>query len=333
MALLAAALAAPACSSRAGAPRGDALANDLEPPPDSAIDLAEDGGIADQRAADLVGETSPDPCITAPAAGTSLVQCEDLSFYLTVPPACPGGGCGLIVDVHGLSMSGAMQDNNTGMRALGAQHGFIVVQPNARPAPPLASWSPADDAKVFAFMQRVIAVFQVDAKRVHFTGFSQGGAMSWRFFCNYGEHLASAAPAADCTAVGPLGCFGGGKPAPPRLPLLYMHGTGDVLVGFSCAEGLRDAVVDAWQLQQDQVVSSDDHHSWTRFVGPEGAHFELVEHDYAAASPLLGGHCFPGSEDLAGGEPGQLFPFGCTGESAFDWGEIVIAFFIAHPRP
>jgi hypothetical protein len=37
--------------------------------------------------------------------------------------------------------------------------------------------------------------------------------------------------------------------------------------------------------------------------------------------------------DLDGGLPGQLFGFGCQGDSAFHWGRAAIEFFLAHPKP
>jgi hypothetical protein len=41
----------------------------------------------------------------------------------------------------------------------------------------------------------------------------------------------------------------------------------------------------------------------------------------------------PGSQDLDGGEPGQLLGgFGCKDASPFVWGEAVMKFFVAHPK-
>jgi hypothetical protein len=40
----------------------------------------------------------------------------------------------------------------------------------------------------------------------------------------------------------------------------------------------------------------------------------------------------PGSLD-ASGEPGQLFSYACEGPNAFAWGDSVMSFFLAHPRP
>lgn len=277
----------------------------------------------------------PDDCIDDVAAGAHVYACDGLTYDVEVPAACLEQPCGLIVDVHGFTMSGQMQDANTNMRALGTERGYIVMQPNATPAPPGASWTPGtDDDTVFAFMIRLATAFHVDLDRMHFTGFSQGGAMSWRFACAHADVLASVAPAAACNdgagALEDCSFMGEDVPSEP-LPILYMHGTTDALVGFTCAPPRRDAVVAAFGLGEEQVVAEGDGFRWTRHAGEGRALLEFIEHDYAAATPLLGGHCYPGSDD-PGGAPGQLFPFACEGESGFVWGEAAIDFFDAHPR-
>ena len=56
--------------------------------------------------------------------------------------------------------------------------------------------------------------------------------------------------------------------------------------------------------------------------------------DLAAAAAHCGVPAFSwlASTDL-GKVQGQLFPFGCTAPTAFDWAEEAMAFFEAHPMP
>lgn len=276
-----------------------------------------------------------DECIVDGNAGDHAFTCDDLVFDVSVPPQCLEQACGLIVDVHGFTMSGRMQDNNTNLRALGVERGYIVIQPNAQPNPPNASWNPAiDDDKIVAFTERAVAAYHVDAARVHFTGFSQGGFMSWRMVCNHADLFASIAPAAACASeLGVPDCSFEGEETPPAsIPILYMHGTTDALVPFDCAEPRRDAVVRAFGLGPDaEMVSQSDGHTWTRHVGDAGAVLEFIVHDYAAAATLLRGHCYPGAIDPVD-IPGQLFAFHCEEESSFVWGEAIIDFFEAHPK-
>ena len=311
----------------------DLAADETSVPDSGSAEGSPESGVADSTVTDAFPPPKPDSCIKNTNPGHQVHKCDGLTFDVTVPKQCLTSACGVVVDVHGLTMNAKMQDANTAMRALGNKYGYIVLQPNANGIPPLSSWSAADDVKVLAFIKRVMAVWHADPKRIHFTGFSQGGAMSWRFLCKHGDLLASVAPAAACSAIDTAaGCFGKGKKPKHQLPVMFMHGTKDVLVNYSCAKQVRDAVVAAWQLKQSKVLSQDASHKWIRYSGPKGAVFEFVSHDYAAKSMLIGGHCYPGSKDQSGGAPGQLFGFGCANTSAFTWGEIAIKFFIAHPR-
>jgi dienelactone hydrolase len=274
----------------------------------------------------------PDDCITDVSAKADHVyQCSDLAWNASVPGECLTKACGLVFDVHGFTMSGQMQEANTRLAELGAAAGYIVVQPNADPAPPSAGWAAAeDDPKVLDFIQRVMAAFHTDPKRLHFTGFSQGGDMSWRFLCDHADIIASAAPSAFGQSADE-DCFSKGVAPSREIPILYMHGTSDNLVSFSNAEAARDAVIDVWGLAEESVVSSDADHVWTRYTNATGAVFELLQHDYTGVA-ILGSHCYPGSTD-PGGAPGQLFSFKCDPPNAFDWGEAALAFFQAHPLP
>jgi dienelactone hydrolase len=210
-----------------------------------------------------------------------------------------------------------------------------VVQPNAPGARP--SWTPSlHDDKVYAFVKRLIALLGVDEKRVHMTGFSQGGYMTWRFICKHSDTFASMAPAAACGSLSiQTGCSFVGSSVPSRaLPILYMHGTRDALVPFSpCAPNQRDAVIAHFGLTEDKTIAEDGAHVWKRYVGSSGEVFEFLQHDYASGQPLIVGHCFPGSDD-AGGAKGQAFSFKCDDAGqAFVWGEAAMKFFRDHPRP
>ena len=265
---------------------------------------------------------SPTPvssgCVDPLAAGHHEVDCDGLTYEVNVPATCPASGCGLILDVHGLSMNGDQQDANTGMRALGEANGFVVVQPNAN----LAIWSAADYPKVHAFVEDAIVALAIDADRVHATGFSQGGQMTFAMICQWPETFASAAPAAAASGE----CFAplGGTPPEATIPVLQIHGTSDVLVLFAVAQAQRDGVIAAWDLGAGTLVDSGTGFARTRYENAtSGASLEFLQHDYAG-SLLLQGHCFPGSEDAT---------FRCSPPNDFVLGETVMEFFLANPRP
>ncbi|HVU01044.1 MAG TPA: hypothetical protein VHE30_04800 [Polyangiaceae bacterium] len=265
------------------------------------------------------------------------VPCDGISFDLTIPPRCLTTECGMIFDVHGGTMSGAMEEKNTRLSELGKKYGYIVVHPNAF----AGLWSyGVDDPKVLQFMLDMRDAFHVDPKRIHMTGLSQGGYMTWRFVCQHGDLLASAAPAAAAGAANisiEVGCTFTGQDVPSgEMDVLYMHGEFDGLVNYPNAVTLRDAVTAFWKTDAGTKIAGDGTYERTRFTEPGGHVFEFLKHEYqspsAIATVAIKGHCFPGSPDQSVTLPGQLMSFGCTPPNSFDWGEEVMKFFVAHPK-
>ena len=290
----------------------------------------------------IVGEPIPPPtpvgCVTDVTAGVHHFACDGLEFDVSVPAACVSRSCGLIVDVHGGTMSGPMEDKNTNLQALGWRHGYIVVTPTAFGN--LWNYS-VDDAKVLAFLQATRDAFHVNAKRIHMTGMSQGGYMSWRFSCKHTALFGSVAPAAAAGAAAisvEVGCTFTGQDTPQNeIDILYMHGRDDALVNFQNSITLRDAVIAHYRMSAGQVVAGDSTYTRTRYSTASGRVFEFIEHGYSCGSAVLGiairGHCFPGSQDQTITLPGQLMAFGCKPPNSFTWGEEVVRFFMAHPKP
>jgi poly(3-hydroxybutyrate) depolymerase len=310
-------------------------------------DYAPDAPEPDDARTDAPALITDDPCFPDQATSHRVYACNGLVFDVEVPPACESGGCGLILDVHGLTMSAAMEDANTQLRARAGAAGFIVIQPSATPAPPQAEWKDSDEAVIYDFLTRAIAVYGVDTSRVHMTGFSQGGFMTWRFLCQHADLFASVAPAAaasNCPVVGnPAGlaaCSFTGNELPSRkLPILYMHGSADEnYIPYSCAQPQVDAIVAAWNLTGQGVVASDATYTRTRWTDSAGTVVEFLSHDYTSNAQVpfvsaskLQGHCFPGSTD-PGNQAGQLFSFKCEQPASFVWGVEVLQFFVDHPR-
>ncbi len=293
-------------------------------------------GSSDAGAAGAPGVTFPaavpDDCITDVTAGVHELMCagSEVTFKLTVPADCLDQACGLILDVHGALMNGDMESEETELDRLGRDNGYISIHPTAVVANGNPLWNIGpDNAVLVDFVERVVAAFHVDEKRVHMTGFSQGGVLTWQLICQNPGLFASAAPAAaalgsssDATGI----CAGGTMPD-PALPILFLHGTTDELSPYSVALLQRDTIVRAWDLQQEEVVQSDDTHTWTRYTNEGENHFEFIEHDYesdARLNAILGGHCYPGSRSGGG--------LACEQDAAFHWGEAAMQFFLDHPK-
>jgi hypothetical protein len=95
--------------------------------------------------------------------------------------------------------------------------------------------------------------FKVDPAKIHIMGYSQGGAMAWRFVCNHSDLIASAAPLSanegEChTDTQTVTCdFTANPPHPPvdaahKVHIFYAHGTNDDRVHFECSDRLVDKI-------------------------------------------------------------------------------------------
>jgi hypothetical protein len=290
---------------------------------------------------------APSGCVTDVTAGHHKFTCGTITYDVEVPTACAAGGCGVVFDIHGLTMNADQEDKSTNLRALGNSMGYVIVQPTAPNVGIGPGWTPpTDDPKVWSFVGDVRTALVINPKKIHFTGFSQGGAMTWRFICAHADVLASAAPVADCDGQTltpymppyPNDCaFDGGFPSQP-VPVLQMHGTQDGLCPFAKGAQQRDLAIAAWGLTTPTVVEADMSHGWTRYTSASGAILEFIQHDYLVDPPALPvplkGHCLPGGTDLKANAPlGELMYFSCAPPNAFVWGQALMTFFAAHPRP
>jgi poly(3-hydroxybutyrate) depolymerase len=281
--------------------------------PDAAVAAAPDAA-----------EPDPDPdagrtfaCGPTATAGHQTFDCpEGVTADVEISAACLAGGCGLIVDVHGYSMNADQQDGHTRMRALAPARGYVVVQPTAPGSIP--SWGTGEhDDVVWELAEATIATLDIDPDRVHFTGFSQGGMMSFRQLCAHADRLASIAPHAGG------GCFAGQEPSVER-PILYVHGHDDPIVSWDLvAVPQREAILDAWDFGAPETIGDGAQFLARRWVSAAGTVFEMIEHDYSTGDVILAGHCLPGPDDQG--------LFRCDA-SEFDSTSLVLDFFEDHER-
>lgn len=268
-----------------------------------------------------VGSTAT--CKVPLGGGDARVECEEMSFDVSVPAQCPTQGCGLIVDVHGYTANGAFAERHSNLRDLGNDAGYVVVQPNN----PKHSWiHDVDDDRVRAFMERLIDALGLDDTKVHMGGFSQGGWMTWRFVCNHSDLIASAAPIGagasyDDEPVPGVSCDFNDSGLPVHeVDVLYVHGTTDPDVPFATAVRQRDLLVDAWEMAQPEVLAEGEGYRWSRWTNARGTVFEFIEHDWSGGS--LGGHCYPGVSER----------IGCGADLAIHYGQAALEFYVAHPK-
>lgn len=272
-----------------------------------------------------------DDCITEVGPGDHKLSCDGITYYVLVTEECTKRACGLIFDVHGATMSGLQMRDNTLLDRIAPEAGFIYVNPSATASNTGGTWDlTSDPPKVAAFLERVIDAFHVNPKRVHVTGFSQGGATTFYILEHHNDILASAAPVAGALMT-PTWATDSWK---PQVPMLIMNGTTDTAVTIEASRALVDAVVTGLGLEGGDEIEGDGHYSWTRYTGDDGMVLEVIEHDYGGQA-VLEGHCIPGGVDVAGAPNNfNLNATTCTtGDIKLNWGELVLKWFIDHPKP
>lgn len=267
------------------------------------------------KAPDRSAKPEPTECIKKITQQSQKpILCRGINFNLTVSKKCAGGGCGVIVDVHGWTMNAFLQEQNTGLAKLGKEKGYVVIQPTA----PLASWNMSHYPVVHDFLKQAIKAFAIDRDKVHFTGFSQGSMMTWYFLCNHGDMLASAAPIAYAGGL----CYGKGKEN-PAIPILYHHGESDGFSSFNNAKATRQNIIDGLDMKLvDQKETNDFERS--KYTNEKGVVLETIFHKYTTYPTHGIGHCFP--------NPPIKTPYGCTKEATYSWGKEVMRFFESHSR-
>lgn len=290
-------------------------------------------------------------CVTdVSASDRHEFQCDGVAFKVLLTQECIDRACGLIFDVHGWLSNPDEQEGRSNLaRAAMDNGGYIVVQPGELSEP--SSWDPQVHYDiVFDFLQQTADAFDVDRDRIHFSGFSQGGLMTWKFICDHSDIIASAAPISSIE----VDCFRNGPGPTRQVPIFFISGTSDLLiryynsqvalsVPFTLVNAMYDyemVTVDADEYEfsatGDLVVeasgrinvasdstrfeivdgSSQNSFLWTRYTNEQGVVFEHLRHN--------NGHVYPDNPDSL------LFP-----EDPSVWfsiGDALLQFFIENPK-
>ena len=176
------------------------------------------------------------------------------SYELYVPPGYDGTTpLPVVLNFHGLTSSGPLQQEGTKMDELAAREDFIVAYPNGLDN----SWnagvccgrSAETNVDDVGFTRAVIddlgARGCIDTARVYATGMSNGGFLSHRLACEAADVIAAAAPVAAVLGIDESAC----NPSRP-IPILQLNGTADPLVSYE-GGGLADSPsaqdsIDGW---------------------------------------------------------------------------------------
>jgi pimeloyl-ACP methyl ester carboxylesterase len=301
-----------------------------EPAPDAGLASADAGEQAAAGTSAPVPEAPVfqstrciDPNDVVPDTETDF-PCDGVDLWVALPKACVDHRCGLIFNIHGGGMNDhATMDQATHMIALGNAADFVVVHPHK------GTWNvAADKDAVFGFMQQVITAFDVDPKRVHSTGYSQGGQISWALACEHADVVASVAPAEEINRV--TDCWQNGVLPARELPILFAYGKRDSIGGgYAAASQLAADVASAWHMMGPETIAgaAGTPYLRQRWTSAAGNVLEMISHDYTSTGVggILAGHCLPMAS-------GTTF-VSCSTPVDYDWGQEVVRFFQAHPLP
>jgi poly(3-hydroxybutyrate) depolymerase len=257
--------------------------------------------------------------------GTELnFPCDGIDIWVVLPPQCQEHACGVIFNIHGGGMSDhTTMDKATNMIALASKADYIVVHPHK------GTWNVAGDrTTVFEFMQQVISAFDVDRKRVHSTGYSQGGQLSWALGCEHADVVASIAPAEEINRVSD--CWKTSKLPVRELPVLFAYGKKDSIGGgYDAAQTTVKQFVSAYQMTGPETIAGTEGSNYwkQRWTSKAGNVLEFISQNYSSTGVggILAGHCLPMAT-------GDTF-VSCSQPVDYDWGQSAIDFFLAHPLP
>ncbi len=258
------------------------------------------------------------------------------SITVHVPDVYQAGSpAPLIVLLHGYSSNGAQQEFYVGFRAYQEQYGFIYTYPDGlKDAIGNRYWNATDACCDFfntgvddvgyleALVNAIRAQVDIDPRRIHFVGHSNGGFMAYRMGCEKADWVASIAGLAGATFKQLSAC----APSEP-VHVLQIHGTADTTIGYN--GGAINGV--AYPGALDSVLT------WASYDGcnfaPDNSSPNLdLDNSIAGAETLVSkyeGVCWPdGAAELW-----QMVGSGHIPSLSDDFTPEVLNWLYRHPKP
>ncbi len=242
---------------------GDAASStdDAAAPPDLAVDAAlADAPIADAAIADLAIALDAPP---VPDGGWSNPTVASRPYGYHVPKGYdPSKPTPLLVLLHGLGASGALQEAYFRLTPLSDQETFLYAFPDGTIGPLGRYWnatnaccdffhSGVDDvAYLGAVIDDMSARFNVDQKRIYLVGHSNGGFLAHRLACDLAPRIAAIVSLAGDNWKDPAKC----QPSEP-VAVLQVHGTLDPVILYGGGSTVLSTPTDAYPSAHDSVAS------------------------------------------------------------------------------
>lgn len=220
----------------------------------------------------------------------------------------------LVIAMHGGFGSGLQLEAQSGLTAKAEAEGFAVVYPDGHPSPiNIRTWNAGgccgyamnnnidDVGFINALLDTLIATYVIDTQRIHATGMSNGGYMSYRLACELSDRIAAIAPVSASMTIAVC------EPARP-VPVLAMHSYLDTSVPY--LGGVGDGVSDHYNSPQDSVATAFALHANCTVLNDtiqDDAELTVVRwHECDCQQEMLlymtrdGGHSWPGGTQTTG---------------------------------
>jgi polyhydroxybutyrate depolymerase len=228
---------------------------------------------------------------------------ERRSYLLYVPKqVAPSPALVLMLHGRGGSPAGIRERTRASFDAIADREGFLVAYPGAlhgawNTGHPWARSDADDVGFLSAVIDQLIAEYQVDARRVYITGFSNGAGMAYWFTCARSEKIAALAPVSGGLAqVNMKPCAEASK---RPIPLLVIHGTADPINSFN--DGELEGNLQYWIRRNGCALTPTD--SYLPQKRPSGTRTHVLSYDGCtdgAAVTLYAlegcGHYWPGDQ-------------------------------------
>lgn len=261
-----------------------------------------------------------------PSEGNNVFRIKDTivvdgltrTYTLNLPPNYyTSSGFSLVIALHGGGGSAKQFERTCLLTEKANASGFVVVYPDGTGL--LKTWNAGtccggavreqvNDVKFISMLiDRLVAKYKINPKKVYATGHSNGGMMCYRLACELSDKIAAIAPNAS-TMVVTQAC----QPTRP-VPILHMHskldkhvvytgGYGNGISGVYCPP--LDSVFQAWSLNNQcadpgKVIISNSSYTlteWRSCAQNVTIQYYLTED---------GGHAWPGGLQ---GHPGADHP-------------------------
>lgn len=273
---------------------------------------------------------------------TMQIDGRQRSLIINLPPRYDTGTAGLplIIGLHGTGGNAAQFERNYHFSEKADEAGFIAVYPNGIQSEGrlgIRTWNAGaccdyameqnvNDVKfISGLIDKMIAEYHVDPKRVYVTGMSNGGMMAYRLAAEIPGKIAAIAPVSCTMVFDPPG--GSSRP----VPIIHIHSILDKIIPYAGTTNPLgyhfppvDSVLSVWVRRngcrpEAQVLVDNSEYKQMQWLDASGN--PMIVH-YVTQD---GGHSWPGGDQV---RPGAAPP-----SRVLDANDLIWAFFRQYALP